>query len=292
MTPSKPAPLPYQIHIRHRRSVWDVDWQGIFQYRDLLWLLVRRDFVSKYKQTLLGPAWMIIQPLATTLVFTLVFAKAANIPTDSDSPILFYMSGLLAWNLFAQILGNSGNILQSNAHLFSKVYFPRTIVPLANAVSSFIPFAIQLVLFAFTYLAVAFVSPGPSVTKIGPPLFLFPLFALQAALVGLGAALLLSALTAVYRDLQHLLSFLVTIWMYLTPVIIPLSALSHKWPDGMWLLQINPMLVPVEGMRWSLLGVGTLSLSSCVFSWGIALSLLAAGFLAFNSVERSYVDRA
>ncbi|MDD5200110.1 MAG: ABC transporter permease [Terrimicrobiaceae bacterium] len=283
--------VQYQIHIRPRRSFWEVDWQGLCHYSDLLWLLVRRDFVSKYKQTILGPAWMLIQPLATTVVFTLVFAKMANISTNSSPPALFYMSGLLAWNLFAQILGGSGNVLQNNAHLFGKVYFPRIIVPLANGISAVIPFAIQLVLFFVIY---AFLGATQPTHHAGSwfQVLAFPVFALQAVLVGLGGALIFSSLTAVYRDLQHLLAFIVQIWMYLTPVIVPLSQFSERWPKWMWLVQLNPMTVPVEGMRWSLLGAGSLTPTSLAVSWSMALAIFFAGFLWFNKIERSYVDQA
>lgn len=281
--------LDYEVQIRPRRSLWDVDWQGIFHYSDLLWLLVRRDFVSKYKQTVLGPAWMVIQPLLTTIVFTVIFAKVAKIPTDSVSPVLFYMSGLLCWNLFAQIYSGSGNVLQSNAHLFGKVYFPRIIVPMANGISAFIPLAIQFGLLIVTYLVVDRFSSTAHHVQVGWQALLFPFFALQATLVGLGSALIFSSLTAVYRDLQHMLGFLVQIWMYLTPIIYPASQFPEQYR---WIVQLNPMTVPVEGARWSLLGVGTLSPAAVAISWAMAVVIFFAGFLWFNKIERSYVDKA
>lgn len=261
-------------------------------YRDLLWILVRRDFVAKYKQTILGPAWMVIQPLATTIVFTAVFAKVANISTNEVPPILFYMSGLLAWNLFSQVLSSCGSVFQANAHLFGKVYFPRVIVPLANAVTAFIPFLIQLLLFFAMVVIVGGFGGGSYHPALRWEMLLFPVFALQAAIIGLGSALIVCALTAIYRDLQHLLAFLTVIWMYLTPVIIPVSALAEKWPQWMWLVNLNPMTVPVEGMRWSLLNAGSISVGSFLISWGVAMLLLLVGFLWFNQIERSYVDRA
>lgn len=280
------------VRICPRRSIWSVDWRGIVDYRDLLWILVRRDFVAKYKQTILGPAWMVIQPLATTIVFTAVFAKVANISTNEVPPILFYMSGLLAWNLFSQVLSSCGSVFQANAHLFGKVYFPRVIVPLANAVTAFIPFLIQLLLFLAMVVIVGSFGGGSYHPVIRWEMLLFPFFALQAAIIGLGSALIVCSLTAIYRDLQHLLAFLTVIWMYLTPVIIPVSALAEKWPQWMWLVNLNPMTVPVEGMRWSLLNAGSISIGSLLISWGIALLLLLVGFLWFNQIERSYVDRA
>ncbi len=280
------------IVIRPRRSLWSVDWRGIFQYRDLLLLLVRRDFVSKYKQTVLGPAWMVIQPLMTTLVFTVVFSKVGNIPTNGTSPVLFYMSGLLGWNLFAQALSSSGNVLQANAHLFGKVYFPRIIVPIANTISSFIPFAIQVVLYFVCYFILANFLTIEHPRPISWHLLSFPIFAIQAAAIGLGVALVISSLTAVYRDIQHLLSFLIVIWMYMTPVIVPLNVFAERWSEWMWLVQLNPMTIPVEGMRWSLLGAGAISTSSLIVSWSTTLVIMAVGFLWFNKMERSFVDRA
>jgi len=278
----------YEIQIRARRSIWDVDWHGILHYRDLLLLLIRRDFVSKYKQTVLGPPWMVIQPLLTTIVFTIIFAKVVKISTDSVPPVLFYMSGLLGWNLFAQILNGSGNVLQANAHLFGKVYFPRIIVPFANVLSSFIPFAIQFALFLVVDVGMAWFG-GKWAFLVDVQVLALPLFVIQAALVATGASLIFSSLTAVYRDLQHLLSFVVQIWMYLTPIIYPAS----QFPEHRrWLVQLNPMTVPVEGIRWALLGVGTLSMGTLLLSWSMALAFFAIGFLWFNQVERSYVDRA
>ncbi|HEY5742215.1 MAG TPA: ABC transporter permease [Terrimicrobiaceae bacterium] len=279
----------YVIRIRPRRSLWEVDWKGIFHYRDLLFLLVRRDFISKYKQTVLGPAWMLVQPLATTLVFTLIFSKVAKISTNSTPPVLFYLSGLLMWNLFSQNLGGSGNVLQANAHMFGKVYFPRIIVPLANGISALIPFAIQLTLFLVIYIFMGFTSHDGLEFRIGLKFLLFPLFVLQTTLIGLGSALIFSSMTAVYRDLQHLLGFLAQIWMYLTPIIMPVSQFPKEWR---WLIQLNPMTAPVEGMRWVLLGAGTLSPGSLTLSWAISIGIFVAGFLWFNKIERSFVDRA
>jgi len=202
--------------------------------------------------------------------------------------VLFYMSGLLGWNLFAQILNGSGNVLQANAHLFGKVYFPRIIVPFANVLSSFIPFAIQFALFLVVDVGMVWFG-GKSAFLVNVQALALPLFVIQAALVATGASLIFSSLTAVYRDLQHLLSFVVQIWMYLTPIIYPASQFPEQWR---WLVQLNPMTVPVEGIRWALLGVGTLSMGTLLLSWGMALAFFAIGFLWFNQVERSYVDRA
>lgn len=281
------------VHIRSRRPIWDVDWYGLLHYRDLMWLMVRRDFVSKYKQTILGPAWMVIQPLVTTVVFTIVFGKVMQISTEGAPPMLFYMCGLLIWNLFAQVLGSTGNVLQANFGLFGKVYFPRMIVPIANSISALIPFGIQLVAFLILFFYYKFFQADGASLEISPRILLLPLFVIQALAVGFGAGLILSSLTAVYRDLQHTLGFATQIWMYATPVIYPISKVLEKLPDQWhWLIQLNPLIVPVEGTKWCFLGIGSLTPSSLVISWCVTLLILVTGFFYYNTVERSYIDRA
>ncbi len=281
-------PTKTEIRIRAATSWWEVDWGGLRHYQDLLWLMVRRDFVSKYKQTVLGPAWMVVQPLATTLVFTIIFGRVAKLSTDGAPAPLFYLAGLLGWNLFAGILAGTGNVLQANAGLFGKVYFPRLIVPLANTVSALIPFAIQWVTFLvmLTWYGGAGAEAG---SGWGWRLVLFPVCLLQILLTGLGVGLLLSATTAVYRDLQHLQGFLIQIWMYLTPVIYPLSQFPEEWR---WIAHLNPLSVPVEGMRAALLGTGSPAGAAMAASWALSAGLLFMGFVWFNRTEKNYIDRA
>lgn len=277
-----------KVHIRPSASWWDLDWKGLVHYQDLLWLMVRRDFVSKYKQTVLGPAWMVIQPLTTTLVFTVIFSKVAKLPTDGIVAPLFYLSGLLGWNLFSGILGGSANVLQSNAGLFGKVYFPRLIVPLANTISALIPFGIQLI----TFLAMFAFYGGEGLQNeesLTWRVILFPLSILQIMLIGLGFGLLFSSMTAVYRDLQHVLGFVMQIWLYLTPVIYPMSQFPDKY---LWIPQLNPVSVPVEGIRLSFLGTGTVPLSALAISWAMTLIIFVVGFATFSRTEKDYIDRA
>jgi lipopolysaccharide transport system permease protein len=213
------------------------DLAEIWRYRDLLFLLVHRDFVSNYKQTVLGPLWFIIQPLLTTIVFTIIFGKVAKIPTDGMPPMLFYLAGLLGWNFFSRTLSSTSSTLTSNLGLFGKVYFPRLVVPLAAVVSSFIALAIQLVtLLAFWCYFKFFTSAGPSIQP-GWDLLLFPLIVLQISALGLGVGLWLSALTAKYRDLAFLTGTLVQLWMYATPIIYPVSQIPEKWR---WVSSLNP----------------------------------------------------
>lgn len=253
--------------------------------------MVRRDFVSKYKQTVLGPAWMVIQPLVTTLVFTMIFGRVAQLSTDGAPAPLFYMSGLLGWNLFAGILGQTGNVLQANAGLFGKVYFPRLIVPMANTISAFIPFAIQLATFLGMLLFYRESGQEADSSFWAIPVRVGYCFlgVFQVALAGLGFGLIFSAATAVYRDLTHMLGFVTQIWMYLTPVIYPLSKFPPEWR---WVPQLNPLTTPVETIRLACLGTGTVTPSATAISWAITLLLLLGGFLIFNHTERDYIDRA
>ncbi len=277
------------IHIRPRRAWWEVEWKELLHYSDLLWLFVRRDFVSRYKQTVLGPAWMILQPLAMTLVFTVIFGNVAKLPTDGVPPFLFYMCGQLPWFLFSAILMGTGSVLQSNLGLFAKVYFPRVIVPISLAVSALIPFVLQLLTFLGFYFYYVFFSPAGAAVEPTPAMALAPVFALQALCCGLGCGLIFSAMTAVYRDLQHVLGFLIQIAMYATPIIWPVSELPENWRWAAWL---NPMAAPVEGMKWAFFGTGSLTLSAAAASWAMSIGLVLLGFYYFQNVERSYVDRA
>ena len=279
----------YEFVIRPRRAWWEVDWRGLLHFQDLLWLLVRRDFVSKYKQTVLGPAWMVLQPLAMTLVFSVIFGRLAGMSTEGASPTLFYLCGLLSWNVCSGVLSGAGNSLQANLGLFSKVYFPRIIVPVSIGISALIPFVIQLITFLCFLVPQLLAQPGGGGARLGRETLLVPLFLAQSLAIGLGAALLFSAMTAVYRDLQHMLGFAVQLWMYATPIIYPVSQFPERWR---WIPLINPMSVPVEGFKWAFLGGGTLTAWNVALSWAVTFVLLVLGFFWFNVAERSYVDRA
>ena len=208
---------------------WDLQLRDVWHYRDLLWMFVRRDFVSVYKQTILGPLWFFVQPILTTLIFTVIFSGLAKLPTNGLPPMLFYLAGLLGWNFFSCTLSSTSSTLTSNLSLFGKVYFPRMVVPLAAVASSFIALAIQLVtLLGFWCYFKFFTTAGPSIQP-GWDLLLFPLIVLQISALGLGVGLWLSALTAKYRDQAFLTGTLVQLWMYATPIIYPVSQIPEKW---------------------------------------------------------------
>jgi len=283
---SAPA-LPRRIVIRPDQSWLTIDAAGLWQYRDLLVLLVQRDFTARYQQTILGPAWFIINPLINAAVFTILFSRIIGIPTDGVPPMLFYLGGQLAWNYFANVLGATGNSLTGNAAIFSKVYFPRLIPPLAMCASGLIAFFIQLGVFLAFWLYYYLFTPFGAAFQFTWSLALLPLLLLQTAALGLGVGLILSALTAKYRDLQQLTSYLLQIWMYATPVIYPLSRIPEDWR---WLVNLNPMTAIVELTRVNLLGVGSVTSAGLALSLLVTVALLAVGLLFYQRMARTFVD--
>lgn len=274
--------------IIQRTNTWfHIPWRDLLHYRDLLFLLVRRDFVANYKQTILGPAWFIIQPLFTTLVFTVIFGKVARIPTDSIPPMLFYLCGMLAWGYFAQCMNGASATFVKNAGLFGKVYFPRLVVPLSIVISSMLAFAIQLAMFLCFWVYFNFLTPAGGLIRVTPYLLLVPLMFLQTAVLGLGVGLLLSAMTAKYRDMMHAMGFLAQLWMYATPVVYPLSVAPEEWR---WVLALNPMASVVEVYRLGFLGQGTITGLQIALSAATAALIALAGLVFFTRTERTFVD--
>ncbi len=273
--------------IQPHRSWLRVEWHGMWQYRDLLLLLVHRDFVSKYKQTILGPAWFVIQPLLMTATFAVIFGKVAGIPTEGAPPVLFYLCGLLGWSYFAQNFQSTSTTLLSNASLFGKVYFPRLIVPISSVISNLLAFAIQFLTFLAFFMFFKFMDTPGYEFGMRWQVVLLPLLVLQIALFSLGVGLWFSALTAKYRDFQHLSTFLIQIWMYATPVIYPLSKIPESWR---WLAIANPMTMPIEFMKYSLLGTGSSNLNYLAISVIGTFVTLLSGLLVFQNIERTFVD--
>jgi lipopolysaccharide transport system permease protein len=276
----------YELVLRPDTSWLGLELKGIWAYRDLLWLMVWRDFSARYRQTILGPLWFFLQPLIMTLVFTVIFNGVAGLPTDGLPPLLFYLCGQLGWNYFSANFNSNSATLVNNAPLFGKVYFPRLIVPLSALVSNIFTFGIQLGTFLCFYAYFKAGGAGESFGMSWAAAFL-PLLVIHTALLSLGVGLLMSALTAKYRDLTHLSTLLLQLWMYATPVIIPLSKFPQKWR---WLVALNPMTAIVEASRFMLLGHGTVSLQEVACSLGLSLAILVAGVLAFGKVEKTFVD--
>jgi lipopolysaccharide transport system permease protein len=280
-------PPDYELVIRPTRGWFHLNLGEVWRYRDLLFLLVYRDFVSKYKQTVLGPAWFVLQPLLTTLVFTVVFAGAAKIPTDGLPPVLFYFAGLLGWNYFAQTFQNTSGTLVNNAGIFGKVYFPRLIVPLSIVVSNVLTFALQFVTLLCLWVYFKYFTGADAQFGFSAAIIWLPLLLLQIAALSFGVGLWLSALTAKYRDFALLSGFLIQLWMYATPVIYPLSQIPERWQ---WLAVINPMATPIETIRYMFLGSGVVVPSYLAMSAGVTLFMLVFGVLVFNKVEKTFVD--
>jgi lipopolysaccharide transport system permease protein len=279
-------PEPFEIVLRPDTGWRSLELASIWQYRDLLSLLVWRDFVSKYKQTILGPLWFIIQPLSMTLVFTVIFGKIAGLSTDGLPPVLFYLCGQLGWNYFAQNFSSNSATFVANAGLFGKVYFPRLVVPLAALVSNLFAFAIQVVTFVGFFV---YFKYGRGAVGFGMDwhVILLPLLVLQTAVLSLGVGLVMSALTAKYRDLTHLNALLIQVWMYATPVIYPLSKVPQQWR---WIALLNPMTPIVEAFRVLFLGVGTVEPLHIVGSMATTAVTTIAGLMLFSRVEKTFVD--
>jgi lipopolysaccharide transport system permease protein len=263
-----------------------LSWRELHAYRDLLWLLVWRDIASRYKQTVLGPLWYVVQPLATTLVFMVIFSRVARIPTNGVPSSLFYMSGLLAWNYFSQAFQSTAGALVSNSSLFGKVYFPRLIVPLSSVISNLSMVVVQLAIFLGLYL-VEKVGHGHAPFGMTASIWLLPLVFVQVGVFSLGIGLTLAALTAKFRDFAVLAGFIIQLWMYATPVIYPMSRVPARWYI---VVALNPMAFPLEALRQMLLGAGTPTIGLAVISIGMTLATLAFGLVVFQKVEKNFVD--
>ena len=260
------------------------DLRGIWQYRDLVMLFVRRDSVANYKQTLLGPLWFVIQPLMTTIVFTIIFGRIASIPTDGISPFLFYFAGVLCWQYFAANVSRTSDTLTSNAAIYSKVYFPRLVTPVSIIISNLIVFGIQFAVFIAVLCVFIFRGAPihPSIAAI-----LLPFLLLQVAACGLGVGLIISTLTTRYRDLNYMLGYMMQLWMYSTPIVYPLSQVPENW---LWLFCLNPMTAIVQTFRYLLLGSGAPSISMVSYSIVVSALLIGTGLALFTRVERTFMD--
>jgi lipopolysaccharide transport system permease protein len=256
----------------------------LIRYRDLVGLFVRRDFVATYKQTVLGPLWHLIQPLLTTLMFTVVFGRIAGLPTDDVPQFVFYMAGTTVWTYFANCLTRTSNTFIANARIFGKVYFPRMTVPVSVVLSQLIAFAIQFLFFTLVY---GWFWWRGAPMRPNAALALLPLLLAMMAGLGLGFGVIISSLTTKYRDLQVLVHFGVQLWMYATPVIYPLSTMSDKYR---WLIVANPMTSIVETFRYGFFGTGVFSWAYLAYSAGFTVVLLLVGLALFNRVERTFMD--
>jgi len=274
----------WDLIIQPKRAWWDLRLNEVWSYRDLVFLFVRRDFVSYYKQTILGPLWFLIQPLLTTLIFTVVFGQIASLPTDDLPPFLFYMAGTVIWSYFAECLRATSDTFITNQKIFDKVYFPRLVMPVSVLFSNMITFGIQFMLFLGFVLF--FMLQGAPV-QITIYALLLPVLIFLMAGLGLGFGIIVSSLTTKYRDLRFLISFGVQLWMYATPVIYPVSSIPARWR---WVALVNPITPIVETFRAAFLGSGTISWGMLGYSLAAMLLVFFVGALIFNQVEQTFMD--
>ena len=270
--------------ITAEKGWFDLNLPELFNYLDLIYLFVKRDFVIFYKQTILGPLWYIIQPIVNTIIFNIIFGKIAKLSTDGTPPFLFYMSGTVVWSYFATCLNGTSNTFVKNAGVFGKVYFPRITVPISIIISSLFQFIIQVTIFLGFYLY--FVGNGSDI-RPNYLIITLPLLVLQMAILGLGFGALISSLTAKYRDLTFAMTFFVQIWMFLTPIVYPLSQVPEKYRI---IYMFNPMTSVVELIRVAFLGTGSVNLQMITVSIVLTMVVFILGLLMFSKTEKSFID--
>ncbi len=274
----------FETVIKPKSGWFDINIREILRYRDLIMLFVRRDFVAVYKQTILGPVWFLLQPLFSTVVYTVIFGMVAKIPTDGMPHVVFYMSGIVCWNYFSACLTKNSETFIVNAGIFGKVYFPRLTVPLSVVITNMITFFIQFLLF-LGFLVYYYITSD----AIHPNLWLLviPFLIIEMAALGLGVGILVSSFTTKYRDLAYLLGFGVQLWMYATPVVYPLSQIPDQWR---WVYFMNPMAAIVEVFRYAFTGAGSVNFQNLLSSVCITIILLFAGIIFFSRIEKTFMD--
>ena len=274
----------WTLVIKPKTGWFDIDIKNIWQYRDLIKLFVKRSFVSTYKQTVLGPAWAIINPLCTTVIFTIIFGNLAGLAPGGVPSFLFFMAGNITWGYFANCLNATSGTFTGNASIFGKVYFPRLVMPITTVISNLISFAIQYVFF-LGFWVYYFVTTD----SLRPNLFILmtPVLLVHMALMGLGVGIICSSLTTKYRDLTMLIGFGVQLWMYLTPVTYDYQIISDKWRT---LYMCNPMAPVINTMRYAYMGIGEFELGYYLLSWAVTLVVLFFGILLFSRVEKTFMD--
>jgi len=270
--------------ITSEHKLLHIPWKELWEYRELIMRLVHRDFVSRYKQTVLGSAWFVIQPLFTSLMFTLVFNKIAKISTGEIPPILFFLAGTVCWTYFNNCVTNTASTFSANASLFDKVYFPRLVVPISQLIVNLIGFSMQMVLFLIFY--VYYFAQGADIA-MGWRIIVLPVLLLQMAALGLGVGCMVSAVTTRFRDLQIMLSFFMQLWMYTSCVVYPLSMVPENWR---WIYALNPMVFIIEAFRYAFMGHGTVYLWQIVVSFFVSIAVVLVGLIMFNRTQRTCVD--
>jgi len=276
--------MEYTTIIKPKNKLFDIDFKELWQYRDLFSMFVKRDIITQYKQTILGPTWFFIQPAITTIMYMIVFGGIAGIPTDGLPQPMFYLAGIVCWQYFADCLNKTSSTFTTNQAIFGKVYFPRLIVPLSTVASNLVRMGIQFLMFLAVYIYYVLVG-----VAVAPNIYilLLPLLILMLAGLSLGFGIIISSMTTKYRDLTILFTFIVQLWMYATPIIYPLSSMS---PKRQWIMALNPVTSIVETFKYGTMGVGTFSWGQLGYSFGFMVVLMVIGIVIFNKVQRSFMD--
>ena len=277
----------WDLIIENKSNPFSLDLKEVWRYKDLLMMYVKRDIVTFYKQTILGPLWFIIQPVFTTIMFMFVFGGIAGISTDGVPQAVFYLAGLVCWNYFSDCLSKCSDTFNANQNIFGKVYFPRLIVPLSITVSNLIKMAIQFVLFFVVYL---YYYVTLNSFHINLTILLLPVLIIMLGCLGLGFGLIISSMTTKYRDLRFLISFGVQLWMYVTPVIYPLSVMKNNFPHYMWVIVANPLTSILETFKYGFTGVGVFNWGYLAYSFVFTVVILLLGIVVFNRVQKNFMD--
>ena len=287
MNSTEPIESKWLFEIKSKNKFFSLNLKEVWQYRDLLLLFVKRDVVTVYKQTVLGPLWYLIQPLFTSVTFTIIYNSLAGIDTGTVPPFLFNLAGITVWNYFTACLTGTSNTFGANAGIFGKVYFPRIIVPLSIVISNLIKFGIQFFIFIIFYLYFYFQGAAISLNIW---IFLLPFLIVLMGVLGLGLGMIISSLVTKYRDFSYLIGFGVQLLMYVSAVVYPIALVQQKMPDYVWLVQYNPLAYIIETTRYMLLDVGQISILGLTYTTIVTFVFLLIGILIFNKTEKSFID--
>ncbi|AWK02997.1 ABC transporter permease [Flavobacterium crocinum] len=275
------------FEITPKNKFFSLNFKEIWQYRDLLMLFVKRDIITVYKQTVLGPLWYLIQPLFTSITFTIIFNNVAGIKTGTIPPFLFNLAGIMVWNYFTACLNGTSDTFKSNAGIFGKVYFPRIITPLSIVISNLVKFGIQFCIFIFFYIFFYFQNANLS---LNPSILFFPILIVFMGILGLGLGMVISSMVTKYRDLNNLIGFGVQLLMYISAVMYPMELIKQKLPQFGWVVEYNPLAYVIETSRYMLLNVGSISILGLIYTMIVTLIVFFSGLLVFNRTEKSFID--
>lgn len=275
------------FEITPKNKFFSLNLKEVWQYRDLLLLFVKRDVVTVYKQTILGPLWYLIQPLFTSIIFTIIFNSVAGIETGTIPPFLFNLAGITVWNYFTSCLNDTSDTFKKNASIFGKVYFPRIIMPLSVVISNLLKFGIQFLIFIAFYIF--YYSQG-AVISLNATIVFFPILVVLMGILGLGLGMIISSLVTKYRDFTYLIGFGVQLLMYLSAVMYPMALIKEKLPSYGWLVAYNPLAYVVETSRYMLLNIGQISVLGLIYTFSVTVIVFFVGLLFFNKTEKSFID--